>query len=324
VILILAVDTETTGLGYHDLPFLVSTWGEGGGKVYFLPEDTAEVRDVLAAHDLLVFHNAKFDLQKLILAGVIEGERPVADTIGIIHLINEHASKKLSKVVEALFGEEPKYDKQLKAYIAKKSNGIQVKSEGYSKVPRNILVPYAIEDARYTYLLYKLLWPKLQKYPPLVSLFESEMELVWALLAMEADGLRVDIDYVGEQIKEQNGIILQADMDISDATGLQTWEPDRPGRKTPEGCFNPSSWVQIKEFYHRKGVDRKSYNKDALVAIDDDFARALLARRKASKLVSTYLNPISKEAAVDGYLHPNIRQFGTVTGRMSSGEVDNV
>ena len=72
----LAVDTETTGVAFFDIPVIVTTAESDVDGVhtefYTLPDDTQEVRDRIAHTDELVFHNAKFDLQKLALAGILD------------------------------------------------------------------------------------------------------------------------------------------------------------------------------------------------------------------------------------------------------------
>ena len=73
----IAVDTETTGVGFYDEPFCATvTWRapEGELKSAYISledEDREEgidhIRAILGLVHTWVFHNAKFDLQKLAL-----------------------------------------------------------------------------------------------------------------------------------------------------------------------------------------------------------------------------------------------------------------
>jgi DNA polymerase I-like protein with 3'-5' exonuclease and polymerase domains len=319
---LLAVDTETTGVSFYDEAFGASLYDGTYSHWLELPSERAEVSARINTAGYLIFHNAKFDLQKLILAGVIpRRKRGIHDTEALAHLLDEHRPKKLKYLTRELLKEETPEEDELVAYVRKKANGINKKIDGFSKVPRPILIPYAIKDAEYTWRLFHLLYPQVQAYPDLLRLYEMEMDLTWALLEMEADGLGVSEAYVNETIKDYSARILRAEWAIQDILGLEVWYPEKSGQKTPEGKFNPNSNPQIKAYYEGVNEVRDSYDAHNLREINDDFAQALLELRALKKMYSTYLIPM-REETVNGILHPNIRQHGTVTGRMSSGRAE--
>src|SRR5687767_5875605 len=75
-----AVDTETHGVGFYDEAFCATiAWRDDRGvQSHYLEFDEDEtgsghrfLSEILAETPKLVFHNAKFDLQKLILSGII-------------------------------------------------------------------------------------------------------------------------------------------------------------------------------------------------------------------------------------------------------------
>lgn len=305
---VIAVDTETTGLTFFDSAFGGSVADATGSMWFELPADKEEMSSVLRGKTL-VFHNAKFDIQKLQLAGVLErADRfEFHDTEALAHLIDENQIKKLKVLAREVLGEDTSAEEELIAYCRKKSNGIDKKKDGYSRVPRDILVPYAVKDAEYTYALWTRLWPVVESDPDLRRLYDLERELLWVLLDMEWAGLKVDLGYAQETARTWGSRVLKAEMACRDAAGNEE--------------FNPNSNPQIKEYFESKGIESDSFNKKALAQIDDPMADALLELRSTSKLHSTYLLPLVEEQR-DGILHPNFRQHGTRTGRMSSGKAE--
>jgi DNA polymerase I - 3''-5'' exonuclease and polymerase domains len=342
---LLAVDTETTGLTFFDDAFGVSTFdGDGEGGWFELPDESEPVTTLIGAGPStdghghtdrgresvpeplerpLVFHNAKFDLSKLVRAGVLpRRKRAIHDTEALAHLLDEHQPKKLKVLARKYLGVETDEETELKAYCRKKSNGINVKIDGYRHVPREILVPYALKDAEYTYRLFHVLYPQVARYEDLLGLYRMEMDLTWALLEMEFDGLGVNEEYVRDKIKEYSRLILETEWKIEDTTGLKVWYPPKAGVKTPEGHFNPNSNPQITEFFKAEGIDRDSYNKATLVELGHPLGLALIELRRLKKIRDTYLTAMLEESR-DGVLHPHTRQHGTVTGRMSSGKAED-
>src|SRR5689334_1926940 len=110
----LAVDTETTGLGFFDTPFCVTLalrddTGELRSTYKELPADKESVIGILSAADNLVFHNAKFDIQKLELVGIPVWEHKTAyqihDTECLSHLLNEQRPKRLKSLAKELLRE---------------------------------------------------------------------------------------------------------------------------------------------------------------------------------------------------------------------------
>lgn len=334
---LLAVDTETTGVAFFDEAFGASVCpSDGDARWYEIPDESGSLEAELGNRSSderlrdsdglaqsvgpsLVFHNAKFDLGKLQHAGLLtRRKREIHDTEALAHLVDEHQPKKLKQLVTKYLGIETVEDTELKAYCRKKANGINVKRDGYSKVPREILVPYAIKDAEYTMRLFEALYPMVAAYEDLLSLYRMEMDLTWALLDMEWDGLGVSEEYVRDTTKQYARDILKTEWEIEDILGLKVWYPEKPGQKTPDGCFNPNSNPQIKEYFEGKGYSRDSYGRKTLEEIGDPFGVALVKLRKLKKIHGTYLLPMLAESR-DGILHPSIRQHGTKTGRMSSG-----
>jgi DNA polymerase I-like protein with 3'-5' exonuclease and polymerase domains len=159
--------------------------------------------------------------------------------------------------------------------------------------------------------------PEVLRYPDMAQKYHEEMELALTLLDMETAGLGTRPEYVDEKVREYRKRVVEHDLGIEQIVG----KPVRTGHIPPKEralYFNPASSQELAEFFRSRGFDRESYNKEALAGIDHPLARALGARRKDAKLLSTYFLAIQREQR-NNVLHPSFRQ-NVATGRMSSGQ----
>jgi DNA polymerase-1 len=311
---VLAFDTETTGLAWWDEAFCVTVAWEGEAHFFDLSVEAAStyLAVMLCETPTLVGHNTKFDLQKVLLAKIIQRAdlwpEKIEDTWAMAHLLDEHRSKKLKDLARTELGIETTEDEDLKVIRRKLK---LKKSDGYHVLPRGILVPYAIADADMTFKLWHRLKAQLETFPDLVNLYRLEMDLTLVLLDMEARGMGVNRPYVESKVKEYGGLILKTQSAISEIVGRPIGKED--------GQFNPASVPQIKvAFRDLRGLDVEGTSESVLKEIDDPLAAALVELRKYSKLRSTYMIPILEETR-GGIIHTSFRQHGTVTGRFSSG-----
>lgn len=328
----IAVDTETHGVVWYDRAFCVTVaWRTGSGvQSYYFELDQvdegerariAELLTQILTTKKLVFHNPKFDLQKLILEGLMAREDITPDRIedseACYHLFDEHGTKSLKHLAKEFLGEDTGETSKLRKVKRKLKI---TKKDGYDRVPREVLIPYAVKDAEFTLRLWELFRPKLEG--EVEDLYYLEMELCLVLLDIEAEGYKVDLEYVTATAKDLAGQILRQELEIQDITRLKVWYPEKPGQKTPEGCLNPNAWQQTLPIIQGRGIPVKSTGDEVLKPyIDDPFVGALLELRRIKKLHNTYFMGILEETQ-DGIIHPNFRQHGTKTGRMSSGAAD--
>ena len=312
---LLAIDTETTGVGWHDRAFMVSiayqtTDGEIKSEVYDQRDsdtswdtDSEELEHYITSADRIIMHNAKFDLQKLVNLGFPYKwfADKFEDTQAIAHLIDEHQSTGLKFLAQKYLDETTDEDKVLKAW--RRENKLK-KEDGYEPIPGDILAPYARKDAEFTLRLYNLLDPFLPD--DVRPLYETEKELTKALLHVEAYGMQVDRQYVTNKRKEYGDRIYKLKSRIGELAGEE---------------FNPQSHQQVLKALEERGLVVSSTSKDALAGLDDELAQLILQLRETNKIKATYFDALASEA-VDGILHPNFRQHGTRTGRMSSGSAE--
>ena len=306
--MLLAIDTETTGVDWHDEAFMISVATHLGSHVYDKREcehdEWSSIIDdvimLLNKADKIIMHNAKFDIQKLCRLGIRISvfKDKFEDTQALAHLIDEQQSTSLKYLARTVLGEETDEDEVLKVW--RRENKIK-KEEGYEPIPNEILAPYALKDAEFTLRLYEVLWNQMPK--DLRPLYEIEKQLTLALLAIEAKGMAIDKKYVSKQRKEYGDRIYRIKHRIGEIAGEE---------------FNPQSPKQVIEVFTQRGVRIKTTDKASLLSIDDELAQLIVELREANKIKSTYLDALADEAK-DGILHPNFRQHGTRTGRMSSG-----
>jgi ribonuclease D len=126
----IAVDTETAGLGFYDSAFCVTiAWYSSDGQLrsHYLessdPQIARIVERVLRQTPQLVFHNAKYDLQKLILAGLLDEDITadrIHDTEALAHLQDEHQRLSLKSLAREVLGLETDEEAALGAWFKEK------------------------------------------------------------------------------------------------------------------------------------------------------------------------------------------------------------
>lgn len=316
---IIAIDTETSGFAFYDEAFCVTlSWRDperGVVNVYMdLQYDEAGtrhamVRQMLDLAGVWVFHNAKFDLQKLELAGVLPDNwrsRAIEDTAIMHALIDENDRHGLKYLAAKYLGESTNEEKVLVKVRRKRKIK---KDEGYHLLPREVVVPYAMKDTEFTLRL----WEKLRSTFPgaLHDLYAAEVDVSLALLDIEAQGIGLDVPYLERTASEYGVRVMKLTRELQELA------------RDPNGAqFNPNSPKQIMEAFERRGVIVSATDKATLKTIDDALADTLLEYRNVKKMHATYLTGMLKEQ-VDGVIHPNFNTTLPRTGRMSSSAASN-
>lgn len=331
---IIAVDTETTGLGFYDEPFAATlTWRDGkghlrSGYIDLEGEDRGYrimlLRRILNRVPAWVFHNAKFDLQKLLLIGATTPERveeiQLFDTQTQYMLLDENSTKGLKDLAVRVLGYDDTIEIEIKSgknkgtfkKVPKEQHRLNAvrrklglkKEDGYHLLPREVLIPYALRDTEFTLQLHEQLWPKLMRRDPrLIDLYDEAMQLKRVLLRMEADGFELDVPYVEETASEYGVRVMEKWNKVVSLVG----DPN----------FNPRSPAQVQAAFARRGIELENTREETLVALDDELAKALLDYRSDFKIHTTYLLGLLRERQGER-IHPNFNDDGARTGRMSS------
>lgn len=311
---IIALDTETTGVEHKDVTVGMSLTLPKADQHYYIPyrHTTGEkqlapeivfkaVKPHLERLDL-VLHNAKFDYKMLIKDG-IELKNIKADTMVLMHILNENEMSLKLKDLANKYGHKFGYEHPSMTYEELFGNG------GFEATPLEIGHIYACKDTHLTWLLYQWQLSYLDKMPKVKDVFFNiEMKLMPVLLKTELRGFDVDLDY-SEQYKKQLSDEI-AEMEKK----LDEFFPD----------INLNSNQQLADYlFNVIGLERvkgDSVDKEVLKALADDYEgiKVLLEYRKLTKLLSTYIEPLPKMVWEDGFLHGELNQIGTKTGRLAS------
>jgi DNA polymerase-1 len=345
---VIEFDVESTGFqpwSQKQRAFMMQFWdGTGEGEALFPGKDDGRIQEWFGrgAIEGIRAWNTKFDRAFADAANKFKlpGDGSWHDGMLVAHIINERRSVALKNVAEELQGESAKdHQKAVKAWlIAERATrkkeatekGEELVEPNYSDVPRELMIPYGLEDVYLTRAICDEYDKVLAQQPKLAGLYEFERDVMDALYAMEKRGLPAD-----EQAyrKLENEVINNLDELEDRCHSLAT-------DNTELTEFNPKSSAQVIAALEQRGADMrfmetndgkvKSADKDNLEACDDELARAVLDFRAEYKTLSTYVRPMIGRSydkamrswnepfiAPDDRIHASYRQSGAKTGRMS-------
>ena len=322
-----AFDTEATGLRPIDSELVgISVAHTPGAAVYIpfghvgggqLPRERvlAALRPFFEDEARPKYaHNAKFDLEMLLGAGVaVRGL--TFDTM----------------VAAALLGKQRVGLKDLAFYELKLPTtlapieeliGRGSKQISFDQVPVERATPYAAADADMTLRLKEVLEPQLRQYERIYALFTRlEMPLVQVLVEMEQAGITLDKGYIeglGERLAAR---IAEAEDAIYAAAGQR---------------FNINSGQQLNAVLFDSGnfgLDPKALGLSKLktggysitaevleqLAPLAPIAEQILRYRQLTKLKSTYVDALpALVSPKTGRVHTSYNQVGSATGRLAS------
>lgn len=334
-------DTETTGLDPHICTF---TSIQFGYKNYKTNEHTEIVVDcssvkpesykqvIEQAH--LIGHNLKFDLQFLYNYGIVPLD--VYDTMiceQLLYLGYSYKKVKMNLGAVLFRNTGIKLDKSFQKLIATKG----LTKEGILYAANDVVYLQDIRKAQLT----------IAKGRNCTKAFQLENRFVPAIAYLEWCGIHLDEQKWREKMLKNNTTLsyCREKLDayvvnhpvlnktfVSDCTQLNLFE-------TTDTTISPClvSWDSPKQVipvcqalgFNTKTIDKTTRReKDSIEekqlstqkGIDDKFLELYFDYKGASKNVTTYgqnfLNLINPKT---GRLHTKFNQFGTVTGRMSSG-----
>lgn len=251
------------------------------------------------------FHGSKFDLVSLGTLGLeIPPHVKVYCTLVMAHMIDENLfNKSLESLCQKFLGVgKNKSDGHFDTFT---------KKVGWGSVPSELMTPYAKQDARLEYMLFKYLYPEFRKQG-FDSLWETRQQFVRLLMDMESAGIRIDTGLCENQVN----------------TGR-----DRMAVVADELGFNPGSTKQLGQYLldelnlpvvKKTPTGKPCFDKFAMEEYDlllEDLgnpnARLLLEYRGWQKAVSACYQSYLDLLSPDGRLRPNYKIHGTVTGRLS-------
>ncbi len=196
--------------------------------------------------------------------------------------------------------------------------GKGAKQIGFAQVSLEDATCYAAEDADITLRLHRVLLPKLEVEPGLLSVYRDiEMPLVPVLARVESNGVRIDAEELRRQSAELSRRMLAAQQKATELAG-RSFNLDSPKQlgallfdelKLPALVKTPSG--------------APSTNEEALEAIADqhELPRIILEYRGLAKLRSTYTDKLPEMVnPTTGRVHTSYHQAGAATGRLASSD----
>jgi DNA polymerase I len=328
---VVAFDTETYGLKWNDKMFSLQLAVENEDSFYlnfhdYKDESPILERSLLAGlHNLWrndtirwVAHNAKFDMRRLDIDGIrLSGD--IWDTMIVSHIqYNKHYSHSLDNCLKRLGlaknDEVALWIKDNKAYTTHQVEGKKAKEKDlhFDRVPFTIMSKYGLDDVELTLQLYKSQeeYFNLPENSDQYRLIASNMQLVKSVYEMEAEGIRVNVDYCNKgyvhAIDKMNFCVKK----IEELTSKEF----KSGPKWLEGVLNEQ---QVELELSDKG--NPILNKNTLGGMDNAVAHYILEMRNNEKEASFY-STFPRFADNNGIIHPSYRLTGTDTGRFSCSD----
>lgn len=325
---VVAVDTETTGFTWKDKPFCATVAWRNSHEIVsqYIELDTIRgaslLRQILGSASLWIGHVLKFDLHMLLKEQIICREQldrvTIEDTNVLAHLLDENRDNRLKPLAVALLGYDdtimvPYKSGSKKGQLrpiarekheldeARRKLGLK-KEDGYDKLPREVIIPYALKDAKWTLQLYELLRPQVAEITEVEQVYRDEMENLLVFLDAEQQGLGLDLAYLKDTFYRQQNKVNTAEYVCRDhSNDLE---------------LNIGSPTQVKAALWANGYDVASTDKEHLEEVAHPLAEAVLLYRKEKKLLD-YLTAMLDEQE-NGVLHTNYK-LNVRTGRTASG-----
>lgn len=329
---IVALDTETTGLGHLDTTVGMSlSLDKAGYHVYIpyahitdveqLPRKTVMrvLRPQLERKGLkLILFNAKFDVHMMYKDGIDIADNVYFDVQIAMHVLNENEPDMSLKGLSNKYGKFFGYNDTSLTFTELFSKD----PIHFIKADMDLAVIYGCKDTHLTLLFFKWQMEMFRKQPKLGSVyFDIEQANTRVSIEMERNGFAMDLDFsrtYGGELKEQ--------IDALDTKIAEQW-----------GDINVDSPAQLKKLFYEdlgyKDISGKgSVNAKTLEKMAKQYPdiQTLLDYRDLKKLYGTYVEPLPEMVQVDGMsdtglavkgdgrLHGQFNQTGTVTGRYAS------
>ena len=300
--------------------------------VYDDPPEQMRPSEVFEALEPLFFserikiaHNATFDL---ISVAKYFGEIPAPtyhDTIVIQWLLNENLkTKRLKDLIESYYGVV--YDEE--------NIGRCVEAHPFNRVAQ-----YSYLDSKYTWLLWRRLFPRIAAQG-LEKIFALEERVLGVLLDMGVEGAPVDVDALRELETELADRLVDIEADIYRKAGRK-FNLNAPMQKanvlfgskadggqglkpkvlTPGGMKKEARGLRLEPNDYSTQSDYLEVWQGKNAVVD-----GILGYQEVAKLLGTYVRGYlgdptdAKKPCVifDGRVHTDLVQYGTVSGRFSS------
>jgi DNA polymerase-1 len=299
----LGLDTETSGLDvFRDRIRLVQIGDHRHGWALDWERWRGLFEDVVRRWDGdWLLHNSTFDLSFFDRAGIHIPRPRVHDTMVQARINEPHMA----------MGLKP----QATRHVDSAAGGLQAELAGTAWTWETVPIDYqpywvyGALDPVLTYKLHEHHYPIVMRDAP--KAYELEMAVLWVVQRMRRFGTYVDREFTRQKLEQFSQY----------CTDVEKWCKSRYG-------ISPGSNQAVIQALQSEGVEFSKLTKsgalsldgDVLEGIDHPLAQAVFGRRKAQKLVSTYLRFYLENADENELIHPSFNSLGAKTGRMSCSE----
>ena len=304
---VLAIDTETTGVGWTDTVRLVQ-FGDGAGG-WAVPirnwrgVAAAGLDAVAAGQGTVVMHNAQFDQHKLDNDGFSTPRwDTVEDTLILSRLKDPHLPAGLKPLCSRVFGSESVAGQALLSEQMRENRWT------WATVPDVLPAywAYGVLDTCLTALAYDHLLPQVPR-----AAYDREMSVLEVMYGAEKRGMKIDVAYT-ESLRDE-------------------WRAEAAELRAhlqAKGIQNPGSNHQVTLHLKEAGWVPSEFTDTGLPKLDKvvlagltarygDVAEPLIRYRRINDWCSTYLDTFLRDRDSDDRVHASINTMGARTGRMS-------
>jgi len=322
---IVAFDTETTSLSYLDLELVGMSFCDGQRACYINYWSMSDVDKLFTINymfvylsecvDLVIMHNAPYDLKVLFKYGITPTEQ-VFCTMTAAHLLDETGPKSLKVLATTLLGvtDVATYEESVKY--------------GYNSEE---FMQYATNDAIWTYQLYKRFDSQLRRQELDRLFYKEEMPFQFVLRDLEVNGLNINQVELARMREEVEPICKELYQDLYDISGTPYYiQHDLFGGSALISKINLNNAQRCADvivdklgisMFEKTPGGQLSADKWALkrLAGQHIFIDKLAEYRRYSKLLSSVLNKWPGMIDADGRMRVGFNNCVAVTGRLSSG-----
>lgn len=306
-----AVDTETTGLDPHMDKLRLIQLAVPSQPVLlidcrsFLPSGQKLLCDIFSSKAVKVFHNAKFDLQFLIQAGVTTSF--IFDTMLAAQLLRSFGGSLRANL----------------AAVSQHYLGITLdKTEqtgDWSLELTDSQAEYAALDAGILLRLYEVMNAQLSKYG-MERVANIEFQCVSAIAHTEYYGIHLNLEQWEPLCRITEQACEAALQTLYTYSGTPSYQLTLWGGEEALD-INFESNPYVLKLLRKNGIPVTSTSRRSLASYHTHpLVEALSDYRRYSKLLSSFLHPLpSMIHPITGRLHPKYGQIGAWSGRMSCG-----
>lgn len=312
-------DTETDHLDANLAQLVGIAFSYGKGAAYYLPipennDEAQELIEILRPffeneHIVKIGQNLKYDI-KVLKKYQVDVKGFLFDTMIAHYLINPDMRHNMDVLAETYLQYQPKPIEDL---IGKKGKG----QKSMRDVPVEEVKEYAGEDADITYQLKEVFAPKLEQAKTRELFDTIESPLVSVLADMEAEGIRLDVDYLKQLSLELSQEAQNLQLKIFETAGeeFNLASPKQLGIILFEKLKIASG--KIKKTKTGQYATGEEVLSD--LAKDNEVVRDILEWRQIVKLQNTYVDALPTQINPQtGKVHTDYMQAVAATGRLSS------